>query len=183
MSSVRKKQPIFLCLLTAFLLLMLTACQGKEEGFQILVYADLPQESVLLGKNVLEDVDLDEEEINIQLYPGMLERLMVDIVGHTGDILIIEKEMLPAILDPVGLEPLDTVVDLKSFMDSSELKAQDENGDEHIYALPVSADLPIFNDLPIQSELVAVIPKYSSHREEALKIIEQFMDERKLVLR
>ncbi|WP_339147500.1 MULTISPECIES: hypothetical protein [unclassified Sutcliffiella] len=180
--KVMENRPfLFKGLIAAILLLMLTACKGKDDGFQILVYTDLPQDSVLTGKNKLGNGKFVDQEVQLQLYPGMLERLMVDIVSHTGDILIIEKEMLPSILDPIGLEALDVVVEEGGERIQSELRAEDEGGMERIYAIPIPMEHPIFNGVPIQNELVAVVPKYGDDREKALTILRQFMVDARLV--
>ncbi|MCG1021867.1 hypothetical protein [Sutcliffiella horikoshii] len=181
MNIMENKPFLFKGLLAAILLLMLSACQGKDDGFQILVYTDLPQDAVLTGKNKLIDGNFVDQEVQLQLYPGMLERLMVDIVSHTGDILIIEKEMLPSILDPIGLEALDVVVDEDGEEIESELWAEDEDGMERIYAIPIPMEHPIFNGVPFQNELVAVIPKYGDDREKAFTILRQFIVDTSLV--
>lgn len=153
-----------------FLVLVLTACQNKDsESVEVFVYTNLPQDSIIKGENPFIDNIPEGTKVSVKLFPGMLERVMIDIVAHSGDILIVEKEMLSAILDPVGLHPLDDMVE---DIDSA-LKAEDDNKVVRVYAVPVSTSL--LDKIPDSAELVAVLPIYSKKSEEALSLLKSLV--------
>jgi hypothetical protein len=166
----------FIGFLLACLCSILSACQGNNEEFTIVVFSNLPQESILKGDNVLDSYQVEEKDVKINLYPPMLERLVMEIVNHSGDIIIIEKEMLSTVLDPIGLNPLDEIKSKDSLTDIIDLQATDEEGNTKLYAVPIPSEHPIFQELPVTAELVAIIPRYTNHKEQALTLLKALVN-------
>ncbi|MEK5038199.1 hypothetical protein [Sporosarcina sp. FSL K6-3457] len=169
---------VFLMLACSFLL---ASCQQQTNDgeFQILVFSTISEDTLTEMK---EDIKLDQESADILLYPSVAERLMIEIVRHSGDIIIMDRELLATAYDSKEIYPLDEFRDDNNTvaLTDFELAAKQAAGEEveigQIYpnAIRVSyIDKYDFGSTPL--ELVAIIPKYTKNKEMAFSILERLV--------
>lgn len=173
-------------MLFVLLLPILTSCQEGAEDFQITIFTDLPDLSIKEMKGLaVEEIGL-EKEPKIALYPPNVERLIVEVVGHKGDIIIVDRDLLPAIYDSEGLYQLeklrneDNTIWLNDF-ELEALLADDaltEETDIYFNALRVINLYPFLEESDYTTtspELVAIIPKYTEYKEVSFSILEKLV--------
>ncbi len=161
--------------------LLLSSCQQQPNDgeFQILVFSNITEETLA---DMKADIELNLESADIMLYPSVAERLMIEIVRHSGDILIMDRELLATAYDSKELYPLDefrndnNTVALTDF----ELVALQAAGEEvkqgKIYPNAIRVAYMDKYDMGSDSlELVAIIPKYAKNKEMAFSILERLV--------
>jgi len=177
-----RKKNIHFCVVAIISLLLITGCKQEENQFEILIFSSLPDEALAEMKGLATDEVDSTFEFNISKYPPVGERLIVEIVSHSGDILIMDRELLAAIYDTEELYNLtefqndENKIELTSF----ELEALMADGeitepvDVYDNALKIISLEPYFIESePV--ELVAVIPKYIKNPETALAVIQKLV--------
>ena len=177
-----KLKSIRLFLLAFFSLLLLTSCQKKENTFDILVFSTLPVEA-LEEITVLAKSELPTNlELEVPQYPPVVERLIVEIVSHAGDILIMDREFLASVYDAKELYNLtefgneENTIELTSFeldalMADGEVTEEDDIYDNALRV--INLDTYYNESEPI--ELVAIIPKYIEDKDIAFSIIKKLV--------
>lgn len=165
-------------------IVIMSGCSQKQDDdkMEILFFGNLPttlKESleIVIGdhmKNVAEDY------LQIELYPMSMEKIFIELTARNGDIYFIEQSYIHGIIDPLGLYPLDEVVDeliLDKFILPEYKGDHPDTNDTHVYAVPVNNDSLLMRELGMELEesetLVAIIPAYSDKIEDALKILKQ----------
>lgn len=169
-------------IMLSFFLLILTGCQKNDESFEILVFTGLPESSLDEMKGFTESELENTLDFNVRLYTPVVERLILEIVNHSGDILIMERDLLAAAYDSKELYQLDELRNLENTIEltSFELEALLADGeiteevDVYANALRVINFETYFEESkPI--ELVAIIPKYTVNKEAAFSILEKLV--------
>lgn len=161
--------------------LLLASCQQQtnEGEFQVLVFSTISEGTLT---DMKADKELNLESANILLYPSVAERLMIEIVRHSGDILIMDRELLATAYDSKELYPLDefrndhNTVALTDFELVALQAAGEEGKPGQIYPNAIRVtymDKFDFGSDPL--ELVAIIPKYAKNKEMAFSILERLV--------
>ena len=173
---------IYILFLLSFCLLILTSCQKESNRFEILVFSSLPESSLEEMKGLAKDELQKTLDFDVVLVPAVVERLIVEIVRNSGDILIMDRNLLATAYDSEELYPLDELRNTENTIELTgfELEALLADGtitDEvkvYANALRVINFSSYTNDSePI--ELVAVIPKYTENKEAAFSILEKLV--------
>lgn len=173
-------------MLFVFLLPILTSCQEEAEDFQITIFTDLSDSSFEKMKGFASREAGIEIESKIALYPPNVERLILEVVGHKGDIIIVERDLLPAIYDSEGLYQLEKIrnEDNTIWLNDFELEALladdalTEETDIYFNALRVinlSSILEESDYTTTSPDLVAIIPKYTEYKEVSFSILEKLV--------
>ncbi|MCT8139617.1 hypothetical protein H1D32_19045 [Anaerobacillus sp. CMMVII] len=162
------------------LLLMLVGCGGnkQEDHFQIYIFSELNDAfdgrvSKVL-ENVIEEV-IPKEEFGLYLFPKVVEKIVIEIVTKGGDIFILEEDIVMAALDPIGVHPLDLLIESNDKIQRVEeyMFHNDETGAMSVYAVPIPSNSLLFKDIanPLPNQYVALIPHYSDDKELAVKLL------------
>ncbi|WP_456276436.1 hypothetical protein [Bacillus sp. AK128] len=170
MTTYLKKKPLITFLVSVLIFFIMTGCQKKSEDFEVFIFSSLPEESKQNLTDMVNQELVGDKTVRVEIFSAMYEKLLVEFIDHSGDVLLMDKELLSSIFDPVGLHPLDDITNTRL----KEYELQDEDGDVHMYALPIQAEATLLKDLHYQhtSEVVAIIPKYTDDKEAALKLLE-----------
>lgn len=169
-NDMKHFKSFFVALILIINLTMITACGKIDDRLTILLFSNITQEEVIQGKN---GILFEDESIVIKVYPALLEKAVMEIAAHSGDLLIVENDMLQAIFDPVGIHSLDSILDSKDSY--QEYAAENEDGSLSVYAVPVKAEHKMFESVTVNAELVAVVPKYSKNEDAAFSILKQLL--------
>lgn len=170
---------IFLLLSCPFLLV---ACQQQknDEDFQILIFSSISENSLVEIKRQIKDELKTNLPVDILLYPPIVERLILEIVQHSGDILIVDRDLLAAAYDAKELYQLDefknsnNTIELTGF-ELEALQAAGESAEKgDIYFNALRVNIVEYKDFG-SSELVAIIPKYTKNEEIAFSILEMIV--------
>ncbi|KHF40225.1 hypothetical protein [Halalkalibacter okhensis] len=150
-------------------LMMIIGCNSNEENYKVLFFSDMP-ESVHENIETLvnEAIDIERADLELLMFPVTYERLVVEIAGHNGDLLFLKEELMSAAYDPVGLIPLDEVIDQATFdqIPNDYKNVHEETGKTHVHALPINNESPFLKRLGVTLDepLVAIIPIYSENK-------------------
>ena len=186
---------LFFIFLFFFLFVFLGGCQSneaenEEDLFEIIIFSSLPESSLEKMKGITNDYFLDETQYKIHLFPTAVERLIIEVVRHAGDIFIIDRDLLLSIYDTEELHSLDALRTEKNsiVLNEYEREAMLANGqmteedefDTFQNALRI-VDLSLFfpemadSEELTELELVAVIPKYTEQKETAFEVLKELV--------
>lgn len=169
------------------LCLLLVACQNEEQekdDFTILIFSSLPELSAEKMKVFSKEVLNHYSEI--EMYPPVFERLVVEVASHHGDVIIVERDLLPSIYDADGLYSL---VELRNEINTVKLDASEQGAmiadeqisaeiDKYENALRIIEGTAFFyeeNQYEEVDELVVVIPIYTQFEKEAFALVERLV--------
>lgn len=180
MTRKNKPKAVVVFLMFACSLLLAGCQQQPNDGeFQILVFSTITEETLA---DMKADIELKLEGANIILYPSVAERLILEIVRHSGDIIIMDRELLATAYDSKELYPLDEFRDDNNTvaLTDFELVALQAAGEEvkqgQIYPNAIRVAYMDKYDMSSDSlELVAIIPKYAKNKEMAFSILERLV--------
>ncbi|MCL7748252.1 hypothetical protein [Halalkalibacter alkaliphilus] len=152
-----------------FCLLMIVGCNNNDEKYTLLFFSEIPESAQdEIEAVVKEAINIEETDFELNMFPVTYERLVVEIAGHNGDILFLKEELMSAAYDPVGLIPLDEVIDQATFdqIPNDYKNVHDETGKTHVHALPIDNESPFLKRLGVTLDepLVAIIPIYSENK-------------------
>ncbi len=164
--------------ISIFIVFLTTGCQNKSSGFQLFIFTNVPDETKQQIQTLINNHSEGEQSIEVQFHPPMYEKIVVEFVDHSGDLILLEKELLTSIFDPVGLLPLDQIKNEKNSANIQEYQLKDEEGNIHIYALPIPLESSLLKDLNYDGskELVGIIPKYTKHQDDAYSILSELVN-------
>ncbi|SFP65353.1 hypothetical protein [Salibacterium halotolerans] len=156
---------VFACLLLG------SGCGQEDSGVEIQVYAD----DVKKNWNAANMPPVPEDT-KVMVYPSLVEKFVVEVAGHDGDIFIVEEPMLQAALDPEGLHSLQELE-----VGSGGAVFRKDQG--MVYAAVVGEDASLLRraDVSVSTPLIAVIPAYSDKKEQSLRILKQALAEPRLL--
>lgn len=186
---------LFFISLCFFLFVFLGGCQSNEAAneedlFEIIIFSSLPESSLEKVKGVTNDYFLDETQYKIHLFPPVVERLIIEVVRHAGDIFIIDRDLLLSIYDTEELHSLDALRNEKNSIELNEYEreamlangqmTEEDEFDTFQNALRVINTSLFFPEMAdseelIDLELVAVIPKYAEQRETAFEVLKELV--------
>ena len=177
-----RRKSIRFCIVALLSLLLIAGCKQENNQFKILIFSSLPEEALEEMKGLAKEEVESSLEFNISKYPPVSERLIVEIVRHSGDILIMDRELLAAIYDS---EELYNLVEFqndenKIALTSFELEALMADGEitEPVDVYDNALKIIGLKTYLIESEpveLVAVIPKYIENPKTAFAVIEKLV--------
>ncbi|AOV08606.1 hypothetical protein BI350_14395 [Sporosarcina ureilytica] len=165
---------------------LLVGCQKEDDNqFRIQVFSNVPAIAFeeLEAHTNYNDVNLID--FKIDRYPPVAERLLVEIVSHSGDLIIMDRAILGTAYDSEELHSLDSLMTEENAVELTDIELElfttdaeiDKVENEEIIlknALRViNSDEFIIDSEPI--ELVAVIPKYTKSKEMAFSILEELV--------
>lgn len=159
-------------------ILILTSCQKAEENqFTIQVFSNVPKitiDELEAHTKVTFDKAIDYA---VEQYPPVPERLLVEIVSHSGDVIIVDRTILGTAYDSEALYSLESLRTAENIVkltnEEVPLFTTDSTTDEEIIlenALRVVSIEEMTNSE--SDDLVAVIPKYTKDHEMAFSILE-----------
>lgn len=172
---------IVICMLLAGIF-FIVGCQkqpqedNEDDNFQVLVFSSISGASLEAIKGV---ANMPVEMIQ---FPPVAERLILEIVQHSGDMLLMDRELLAAAYDSNELYELVEFGNHKNaiILTDFELEAlraageHAEKGDTYLNALQVN-QIEVNESEP--SDLVVIIPKYTKNKEEAFLFLEKISGE------
>jgi maltose-binding protein MalE len=159
------------------ILLLLSGCQKDSKDFQILLFTELPTEAEETIQSIVYTYNKGDKKVEVHIHPPMYEKLIVEVVDHSGDIILLEKELLSSIFDSGGLYPLDELV-TGDKVNVDEFQLKDEEGNTHIYALPVPVESTLLKEYHFNEskEIVGIIPIYTKNKEMAHELLETLVN-------
>jgi hypothetical protein len=156
----------------------MTGCQQKSDNFQLFIFKTLPEETKKQIQTIINDRSKGKQNIDVEFHNPMPEKLIVEFVDHSGDLILMEKELLSSIFDPIGLHVLDEIKKTNDKNDIKEYQLKDEDGNIHLYALPIPLESSLLKDLNYDgsAEMVGIIPKYTNYQDEAYNILSELVN-------
>ena len=169
---------VFLISISLLIILFMTGCQQKNDDFQLFIFTTLNEETKKQIQTIINDHSRGDQPIDVEFHNPMPEKLIVEFVDHSGDLILMEKELLSSIFDPVGLHALDEIKNTNDKNDLKEYKLKDEEGNIHLYALPIPLESSLLKDLNYNgsAEMVGIIPKYTNYQDEAYNILSELVN-------
>lgn len=149
---------------------LLAGCGDNEEQVTLLFFTDIEEtaeeELITTVKSQLDDSL--SQSIDLEVYSPVYERLISEIAGHNGDVILIDADMVtPAVLEPEGLVELDHIVtNSQTYMATNP-----KTGEEHVYGITINASVGSSSH-----ELVALIPIYSDYAKQAITVLEKLSE-------
>lgn len=182
-----KSKRFFMMVLLTFPLFLLIGCQKEEEyeGFQIAMFSALPDSAVdEMQAFAEEELAGSNMDVKVTLYPPAVERLIIEIIERSGDVIITDRAILPSIHDSEGLHNLEKFRNEENTVEISayelallEREGMDvEEGEIYQNALKVINLAPLLGDVKYDEDAVGltmIVPGYTKHEEAAYKIVEQ----------
>jgi hypothetical protein len=161
---------------------LLVGCQQQEndDNFQILVFSSIPENSLEEIKGFAKTGLEANMQVETLLFPPVVERLVIEIVQHSGDMLIMDRELLAAAYDSNELYELQEFSNSENIIELTEFEIEAlktagehaEKGDIYLNALRVNKIEEKSSEL---SELVVIIPKYTENKEIAFLFLEKIV--------
>lgn len=149
---------------------LLAGCSNDEEQVNLLFFTDIKETAEEELRTTVEG-QLDDsisQSIDLEVYSPVYERLISEIAGHNGDVILIDPDMIsPAVLDPEGLVELDDIVTERKTYTATNPKTEEE----HVYGITINA-----SDGGSSHELVALIPIYSDYAKQAITVLEKLSE-------
>jgi len=167
-----------------FIILFISGCSQKQDDnkLEILFFAKLPTTLEEPLKTIIGEhfENVEEYDLQIELYPMSMEKLFIELTARNGDIYFIDQSYIHGIIDPIGLYPLDELVEeltLNGLVQSEFKDIHPDTNEEHIYAVPINGKSLMMRELGIElensEELGAIISSYSNKIEDAIEILKQ----------
>jgi hypothetical protein len=172
-----------------FLLLLTISSCGKEEetekkSLEVMFLSDIPSNINWNFDSYMRDIltenglDVEDLEINVQLFPPSHEKLTIEIMARQVDIFIVNESLKFILMDPYGLHELDSIL-----VSSPELEASpdlfldnEETGETNLFGVSLTNDSKLLRDLglTLQQPLIGAVTKGSPYKEEATHILKEF---------
>ncbi|MCT8137104.1 hypothetical protein H1D32_04725 [Anaerobacillus sp. CMMVII] len=177
------KKKIHFYLLPFLVLILMTACGNKQaveedKSLHVMFLSQIPSAYEQGVVNMISPI-LGEVELDLNLFPASHEKLAIEIVAKKVDLFIVDYSLRHIILDSYGLSPLDEFIDFipSSISYEEYILEDDESGELHLYAVPLSNDSQLLQKLGLESStpLLAVIVKHSPYQEIGKQILEQLL--------
>ncbi|GAE33566.1 hypothetical protein [Halalkalibacter akibai] len=169
-----------------FLLLLTVSSCGKNEEMNkstldVMFLSNIPSNINWKFDSYLRDIlveggfEVEDLEINVQLYPPSHDKLTIEILAKQVDVFIVDESLKLILMDPFGLLELDSIL-----VSSPELKANpdlyfedEETGKTSLFGVSLTNDSRLLRDLglTLQSPLIGVVTKGSPHKEKATHIL------------
>jgi hypothetical protein len=161
-------------------IIVLQGCGKGEKTFDILFFTEelsAQTSEAEVSKVISEHVEhLSEDDFSVTFHLPMTEKFFIEVASHEGDLIIADEILLELGVMPDGLQPLDSLVESKEEMTPNyPYEKQDpETGDWRYYALPLSDQMRVMQDLEVEMSegIGAVIPVYSDYDELSLEVLQ-----------
>lgn len=176
---MRKFNKLILLLSLTFLL---GSCnKAIEKQFTIQVFSNLPKATLAELEDNSKKIG-GSENYSLKQFPPVPERLLVEIVSHSGDLIIVDRTILGTAYDSEELYSLELFRTKENMVELTNqevpLFINEERSNEKVIlenALRVMDIEGIVEDELV--ELVVVIPKYTSNKEDAFSILKELVGE------
>ncbi|GAA0349014.1 hypothetical protein [Bacillus horti] len=182
-------------LLLGILILLLASCggrNGKAEQIDIMFLSEIPAqlERAMQEKMIQRSTQVlgneFEKEIKVQMYPVSFEKVTIEIMAGDTDMYIVDQSLLPIVLDPYGLAPLNSLLQAEhSELDQQAVEdvldeglepfilIDEDTGERNLYAIPIHQDSWLIQEFGIEptEALAAVVIQRSQHIDEVIRIL------------
>lgn len=169
----------------------LAACNNttNSEGnhdintFHVMFLSEIPEEyDQKIADNIhgLLSDELDSSiDIKVDVMIPSYDKLVVEILNKEVDLFVVDQRLEEILLDPYGLEALvelELVISESAYYEDYFLESE-EDGAEHLYAVPFDQTSQLQADLAIEMEelMVAGIVRTSPHKELSLRLLEYWL--------
>ncbi|WP_416151624.1 hypothetical protein ACM26V_11890 [Salipaludibacillus sp. HK11] len=166
----------FFVLSTICIIFLLSACGNDDDNFNVLFFTE--ELSTLTNVKEMEELitdsvpAIDEEKFSVIFHVASPEKLMVEIGGHQGDLIVVDERLLASAINPNGLYPLDNIAPLgiKETMSEPHIQKDPDTEESRIYALPITNEAKVVRELglDLEVEIAGFVPVYVD--DEALSI-------------
>lgn len=127
----------------------------------------------ILSEEVKEGLDVE-----VTLTMPNFDRLTIEIFNREADMIIVEGWLIPPLLDPLGLVPLDQFYDdVDPAVRSTYMTENEEGTDEHLFLIPLNegSGFHEYTGFIFEEGLAAGVVSSTPHKEAALKILEEWL--------
>lgn len=177
-------RPVKILLSFVFILLLMGCGKDADDQFQIQVFSNVPG---ITSEELEAHTKLERDSLiglDIQQYPPVAERLLVEIASQAGDMIIVDRELLGIAYDSEALYPLATIrtdenavvlteYERSLFLSEEEWQEEAVILENALKVLMVDEFKYELEDDPI--ELIAVIPKKTKNKEVAFAILQKLV--------
>lgn len=171
----RKRGAVWL--LSFIAALCLSACQGKTNGIDVLIFSDMSKG--MKDQLVEKAFQTEQESYSVHIFPAIPEKLLVEITAKEGDIMLVPEEMFRTYDDPESFQLLEEMgVDDQA---AGPYTVEDQKTGETVdYAVQVNKGTKKLNGYTFQlhRDMVAFIPVYAYKSNEALSLMKQLRENR-----
>lgn len=177
-------RPLKLLLPFAFVMMCMGCEKEAGQQFQVQVFSNVPG-ITLEEMEAHTNIDIENlTGIDIKQYPPVAERLLVEIASRSGDMIIVDRELLGIAYDSEALYPLtaqqteENAVVLTTYERSLFLSEEESHEEEVILenALKVmSIEEFKYEEDADPIELIAVIPKKTKSKALAFAILDELV--------
>lgn len=175
---ITRKKLLKITLNVFLAILFLNGCSSKEDAVNWIFFSTLTSETGAELEELMQEneIDINNENIDLQFYSPIYERLIGEIAAHHGDIIFVEEQLLtPVTFDAEGLQPLNEAIEEGKEVSDKFKLIDPKSGEENIYGLPIEKDSFMLNLLgtDINEPIVAIIPIYSEKFDSSIKALEE----------
>ncbi|WP_426004528.1 lipoprotein YteS [Bacillus sp. DWP3-1] len=171
----RKRGAVWL--LSFIAALCLSACQGKTNGIDVLIFSDMSKG--MKDQLVEKAFQTEQESYSVYIFPAIPEKLLVEITAKEGDIMLVPEEMFRTYDDPESFQLLEEMgVDDQA---AGPYTVEDQKTGKTVdYAVQVNKGTKKLNGYTFQlhRDMVAFIPVYAYKSNEALSLMKQLRENR-----
>lgn len=171
----RKRGAVWL--LSFIAALCLSACQGKTNGIDVLIFSDMSKG--MKDQLVEKAFQTEQESYSVHIFPAIPEKLLVEITAKEGDIMLVPEEMFRTYDDPESFQLLEEMgVDDQA---AGPYTVEDQKTGKTVdYAVQVNKGTKKLNGYTFQlhRDMVAFIPVYADKSNEALSLMKQLRENR-----
>jgi len=166
------------------LLIILIGCSGKieEDKVEILFFTSFPTTliedfEIVIAQHLDE---LEQDDVQVEIYPMSMEKIFVELTARNGDIYFVDQEYVHGLIDPIGLESLDEIVDQLGIEEQILDEYKDINPDTDqlsSYAIPITRHSSMMREIGIKllpsEELGAFVPGYIEKKDFIHKLLKE----------
>ncbi|EKF36559.1 MULTISPECIES: hypothetical protein [Bacillus] len=174
---MRRRQRAAAWLLSFIAAFCLSACQGKTEGIDVLIFSDMSKG--MKDQLVKKAFQPNQETYDVHIFPAIPEKLLVEITAKEGDVMLVPEEMFRTYDDPESFQLLEEMgIDGEG---AGPYTVEDpKTGHTIDYAVQINKGTKQLNGYTfrLHRDMVAFIPIYAEKSEEALSLMKQLRENR-----
>lgn len=172
---MRRHQRAAAWLLSFIAAFYLSACQGKTEGIDVLIFSDMSK--AMKDQLVEKAFQPNQETYDVHIFPAIPEKLLVEITAKEGDVMFVPEEMFRTYDDPESFQLLGEMrVDGEGVGPYTVEDAK--TGNTVDYAVQIKKGTKQLNGYTfrLHRDMVAFIPVYAEKSKEALSLMKQLRE-------
>ncbi|MBD3860198.1 lipoprotein YteS [Bacillus sp. 28A-2] len=174
---MKRHQRAAACLISFIAVFCLSACQGKTNGIDVLIFSDMSKG--MKDQLVEKAFQPEKETYNVHIFPAIPEKLLVEITAKEGDVMLVPEEMFRTYDDPESFQPLEEMkVDDEA---AGPYTVEDQKTGKTVdYAVQIKKGTKKLNGYTfrLHRDMVAFIPVYADKSKEALSLMKQLRENR-----